>query len=227
MLKFKALRINRIPSPTKLYKLFYKDRYEKALFISRVFKSYFDEGGDIIDVGGAPCCLRNFINNPYVCVDITDVPGVIRVDLEKEKLPFRDNSFDIVVCTDVLEHLDNPHEVFREVIRVAKKYIIISLPNMFQLGFRLKILMGRDDLKFYGLPSKPPGDRHKWFFSYNQARRFVHYMAKVHGAEILEEFPYFDRSRILRTEIFWPIKLLFPNLFAQTYWCVLKKISKS
>ncbi len=37
-----------------------------------------------------------------------------------ESLPFRDDSFDIVACCDVLEHVDDPAQVLREVSRVLK-----------------------------------------------------------------------------------------------------------
>jgi ubiquinone/menaquinone biosynthesis C-methylase UbiE len=206
-----------------LYKLFYRTRYEKAAFIARVFGKYFREGGKVLDVGGGRGYLKGFIKNSYTCVDIIDEPGIFRVNLEKERLPFPDDEFDIVICTDVLEHLDNLHEVFDEIVRVARRYIIVSLPNMFSLGFRLQILFGKDNIKFYGLPPKRPKDRHKWFFSYNQARSFIHQMAREKNLVILEEFPYFNRSKLLRTELFWPLKIRFPNLFAQTYWVLLKK----
>lgn len=45
------------------------------------------------------------------------------------KLPFKDDSFDLVVCTEVLEHLDNPRKAYKELIRVSKKYILLSVPN--------------------------------------------------------------------------------------------------
>lgn len=44
-------------------------------------------------------------------------------------LPYKDNSFDLVVCTEVLEHLDDPQKALSEVLRVSKKYILFSVPN--------------------------------------------------------------------------------------------------
>ncbi len=37
-----------------------------------------------------------------------------------EQLPFEDASFDVVVCCDVLEHVDDPEKVISELARVAK-----------------------------------------------------------------------------------------------------------
>jgi ubiquinone/menaquinone biosynthesis C-methylase UbiE len=44
-------------------------------------------------------------------------------------LPYKDNSFDLVLCTEVLEHLDKPEDGLRELVRVSKKYLVISVPN--------------------------------------------------------------------------------------------------
>jgi 2-polyprenyl-3-methyl-5-hydroxy-6-metoxy-1,4-benzoquinol methylase len=45
------------------------------------------------------------------------------------KLPYKDNSFDLTICTEVLEHLENPSKAVREMLRVSRKYLIISVPN--------------------------------------------------------------------------------------------------
>lgn len=44
-------------------------------------------------------------------------------------LPYKNNYFDLVLCTEVLEHLDNPKKALHEIIRVSKRYAIISVPN--------------------------------------------------------------------------------------------------
>lgn len=45
------------------------------------------------------------------------------------ELPYKDNSFDLVICTEVLEHLEEPAKALKEILRVSKKYLIISVPN--------------------------------------------------------------------------------------------------
>lgn len=48
------------------------------------------------------------------------------------KLPFPDNSFDIVIAIESIEHTKNPRKAISEVIRVTKKngYFIITTPNL-------------------------------------------------------------------------------------------------
>lgn len=52
------------------------------------------------------------------------------------KLPYKDNSFDLVVCMEVLEHLKDPKKALFEIMRVSKKYAILSVPNepFFRIG---------------------------------------------------------------------------------------------
>jgi 2-polyprenyl-3-methyl-5-hydroxy-6-metoxy-1,4-benzoquinol methylase len=45
------------------------------------------------------------------------------------QLPYKDNAFDLVLCTEVLEHLDDPQKGLKELVRVSKKYLVISVPN--------------------------------------------------------------------------------------------------
>lgn len=45
------------------------------------------------------------------------------------ELPYKDNSFDLVLCTEVLEHLEEPEKALKELIRISKKYLVISVPN--------------------------------------------------------------------------------------------------
>ena len=44
-------------------------------------------------------------------------------------LPLKDESYDLVLCSEVLEHLQDPGAALREVNRVSRKCIILSVPN--------------------------------------------------------------------------------------------------
>lgn len=43
-------------------------------------------------------------------------------------LPERDNTFELVTCVEVLEHLERPEEAFKELLRVSSKYVILAVP---------------------------------------------------------------------------------------------------
>ena len=55
-------------------------------------------------------------HNKLVCGDVN-------------KLPFEDNTFDIVFCSNLLHHVDDVANVLNEMRRVSKKYVIISEDN--------------------------------------------------------------------------------------------------
>lgn len=45
-----------------------------------------------------------------------------------EKLPFKDNCFDFVLCSEVIEHLPNWKKGLQELKRVSRKKILITIP---------------------------------------------------------------------------------------------------
>lgn len=42
---------------------------------------------------------------------------------------FKDKQFDLVICCEVLEHVKNYNKSLKELKRISKKYILISVPN--------------------------------------------------------------------------------------------------
>ena len=45
------------------------------------------------------------------------------------ELPYADKSFDLVICLEVLEHLDTPARGLEELCRVSRQSIIVSVPH--------------------------------------------------------------------------------------------------
>jgi len=79
-------------------------------------------------------------------------------------LPYPSNYFDLVLATEVLEHLENPQKALSEIIRVAKKYIILSVPN--EPIFRLANFLRGKYVKRFG---NSPGHINHWtIFSFQK-----------------------------------------------------------
>jgi ubiquinone/menaquinone biosynthesis C-methylase UbiE len=60
------------------------------------------------------------------------------------ELPFRDGTFEIVLCTDLLEHLDDPERAMKELVRVSKRYVIVSVPYSIKIEKTLCTHCGKD-----------------------------------------------------------------------------------
>lgn len=44
-------------------------------------------------------------------------------------LPFTNSSFDVTLCLEVLEHLENPEKAISELHKISAKYVVISVPR--------------------------------------------------------------------------------------------------
>ena len=96
----------------------------------------------ILDVGcGAGNMLDQVRSTHRFGVDISNFVLALsinrledRVDLSRgnaELLPFKDDTFDKVFCSEVIEHTMNPDKVIREIYRVLKPegICVVSIPN--------------------------------------------------------------------------------------------------
>jgi len=60
-------------------------------------------------------------------------------------LPFPEASFDIVICTEVIEHVSEARQLVKEINRVLKESgkLVLSTPNLVSLGNRLGMMLGK------------------------------------------------------------------------------------
>lgn len=45
------------------------------------------------------------------------------------EIPFEDNTYDLVICSEVLEHVEDPEKGLKELVRVSNRYCLLSVPN--------------------------------------------------------------------------------------------------
>lgn len=172
----------------------YKDRSEKAGYVWRKYESIL-RGKSILDVGADERHLARHVDPEarYYGIGLGGSPDRV-VNLETERVPFEDRSFDVVLCLDVLEHVENSHEIFDDLCRVAREHVIVSLPNPWHDLWHcitVRPYQPNRALKYYGLPVERPADRHKWFFSASEAREFVRVRGEANGMRAVQ----IDHSR--------------------------------
>jgi SAM-dependent methyltransferase len=201
-------------------------RRDRSRFIARRFAAVLS--GSVLDVGCDEAHLRGMIGaSRYVGIDVSGRPDRL-VDLEKaERLPFADGEFETVVCSDVLEHLDSLHRLFGELVRVAAKHLVLSLPNNWT-NARRPIERGHGAIAHYGLPARPPKDRHKWFFGLSEALAFFEAQQAGHPVRLVHceasEKPRPALVRLIR-RIRYPAQIRYLNRYAHTLWAQYEKIA--
>src|SRR5438093_7024621 len=87
----------------------------------------------VLDFGCRGGELRGYLptSSTYVGADIHAPASVIAS--ADAHFPFRTDAVDEVVLADVLEHLDRPHVALDEAMRVAKRGVVVLLPNVLTL----------------------------------------------------------------------------------------------
>lgn len=102
-------------------------------------------GGECIaDVGCGQGDLYGYVRSHfarYVGIDAVryqafpEPAEFCRLDLDSGVLPLADGSADVVTAIEVIEHLENPREFMRKLVRLAKPggWIIVTTPNQLSL----------------------------------------------------------------------------------------------
>ncbi len=106
---------------------------------------------------------------------------VIECDLDgPDQLPLADNSADVVVLADILEHLRDPLDRLRDAVRIVRPdgVVIVSIPNVGHLYPRVRIATGMFDYDSRGILDRT----HLRFFT----RRSMTRLMTDAGLDVLE-----------------------------------------
>jgi 2-polyprenyl-3-methyl-5-hydroxy-6-metoxy-1,4-benzoquinol methylase len=99
----------------------------------------------LLDIGCRDMILKKYLSGKfnYIGLDYTNninhSKNFINHNLENG-IPKIDN-IDIITAIDVLEHLENIHDTFSSLFLLAKKKIVIALPNMGYYKFRMHFFL--------------------------------------------------------------------------------------
>lgn len=123
-----------------------------AHVISHVLKAVPDRDGVILDVGcGTGALLAQLRDRGYrqlTGLDISpprDVAGIgfHSVDLDGPLLPIADQSVDLALAVEVIEHMENPGALLGEIRRTLRPsgHFLLTTPNVHSVEARLRLLL--------------------------------------------------------------------------------------
>ena len=181
----------------------YKPRHE-------IFARWIGNDARVLDVGCGDCCFLEYLkkrnkNIEAIGTDIADNSVSVCKNQSIEAFqhdatkPFalKDKSFNYVVISETLEHIPNPEELLLEARRIARKAVLVSIPNIALWKHRVRLMFGGRFPKQWALEPM----EHLRFFSIKDFRDAVRKL----GFKVREQVSS-SGTRIL--------KHLWPNLFA-------------
>lgn len=152
-------------------------------------------GKTALDVGCREGYQSNWLEDKGYAVTSIDIEKnydkcqIVDVD---QGLPFADDSFDLIWCSEVIEHLHYPAKARQEFLRVLRSggQIIITTPNSYFWLMRLLNLFGFS-------PKKLQNTDHKQFFSVKDIKLLFP------EADIYGFFPYFSPKFTISKGVGW------------------------
>lgn len=141
----------------------------RALWLYMSKHALLKENISILHISPEPAFFESFKNkNNYVAIDkfsngYSYPKSVLRMDIEH--LDFDDNTFELIICSHVLEHVDNDYKALREMARVTKQdgSVLVMVPietkfdrtyenkNIVKPTERRKHFGQQDHLRLYGM----------------------------------------------------------------------------
>jgi len=111
---------------------FIQDRILRFIRLKEILKILNKlPSGSILDIGCMDDYLLNNIPKRFDYSGYDENPLCNNQKIIKDKVEnIQENKkFDIVLCTEVLEHLNDPVDMIRKIKKLSKRFVLISVPN--------------------------------------------------------------------------------------------------
>jgi len=155
---------------------------------------------------------------------------VLQANLDEPPFSAETGSADVVLCVDVLEHLDSPELCVKESWRILRDngLLIVNVPNHFTMSGRLRILFGSGiDSNHYFPSNEDWNNPHIRFFRHQTIMRLI----TKNGFTMVEDWsgkfpavPGLNRlPGINQTGVPYKMARWLPNLFAGGFFLIARK----
>ena len=200
------------------------DEYHKEMQVgnvirANVFLRWIEEGSSILDIGCADGLIALYMmkQKDLKVVGIDVAEDMVQMARKKGveaytmdlNVPFNINEkYDYIIMSEVIEHLIFPHKVLKEMLKVARKGVIISFPNAAWLPYRIQLLRGYS-------PRQSFTHLHAWSHP-----DFILFCKEI-GAQIIDfrQTHTADEPDVLLQKLLIKIN---PNLFAHQLYYLLR-----
>jgi len=195
---------------------------------------YVDFNKKILDVGCCEGTLGKYlkqhkqaivfgidISNQAIKQAQKNLDQAFTLNIETDRLPFPQKSFDVIICADILEHLFDPLAVLKKLKPFLKNngIFILSIPNIANIKIRSNLLLGRFDYQKDGIMD----ESHLRFFTCKISQKLVADAGlKILALDYSPGFEFFFlKGRILKIKILktllHQLTKLSPSLFCRQF----------
>lgn len=117
-----------------MFKKYIVKTLHRIILEQLLIKESYRINSRILDIGSKNRRYDHIFNGKIIAVDIKPQreKGILFGDIEN-RLDFSDNSFDGILCLEVIEYLERYNNALKEIYRLLKKdgWAIISIPFMY------------------------------------------------------------------------------------------------
>lgn len=227
------------------------------VYLTRIFNQRYRRG---LDIGAGKGSLTGFLLNyvdDLVCLDKeakemailkkrfkNQLGRLSLITADARRLPFKSESFDLIFCNCVLEHVKQDQKVLAEIARCLrpKGSLILALPNqVMTAGWFKSLLLRHPGLRFLADASlkkyfsfTSPKEAEEWYSGYRwqhvrRGYRLEKIKEQLHALGLTVQSSIYFPSRLIseaweiitfsRLNYFFPYSLLF---FAPLFWLLPK-----
>jgi SAM-dependent methyltransferase len=128
---------------------------------------FFGRKLDVLHIAPEACFIKRFEKqhgSGYITADIESPLAKVKMDIHS--IPFKDNTFDVVLCNHVLEHVKDDIKAMSEICRVLK-------PGGFSI-LQVPFFNPVPEKTFEDDSIRSPGEREKIFGQDDHVRKYGH-----------------------------------------------------